>query len=189
MSRWKTKIRYGYTTNGEFINTLTTDTYEGPFFEQRGKYYESNPNSQTLSRFELTRIPVELNNANTKKYNELTDGTFQPRQIIQPYFPIPKDSDYQNSFFTRYIVQKRNERQFIYEVSSANYSEISASPLFASATLEWQLIGTPEDVAKKNADEIRKASADIIGLRDFLTILTEFNDRFEADAEYSETKL
>ena len=34
MSRWKTKIRYGYTTNGEFINTLTTDTYEGPFFEQ-----------------------------------------------------------------------------------------------------------------------------------------------------------
>ena len=127
--------------------------------------------------------------SNTKKYNELTSGTFQPRQIIQPYFPIPKDSDYQNSFFTRYIVQKRNERQFIYEVSSANYSEISASPLFASATLEWQLIGTPEDVAKKNADEIRKASEDIIGLRDFLTILTEFDDRFEADAEYSETKL
>jgi len=98
MSRWKTKIRYGYTTNGEFINTLTTETYEGPFFELRGRYYESNPNNQTLSRYELTRIPVSLNNANTKKYNELTDGTFQPRRIIQPYFPVPTESDYQNSF-------------------------------------------------------------------------------------------
>jgi len=155
----------------------------------REKYYESNPGNQTLRKYELTRIPVELNNANTKKYNELTDGTFQPRQIIQPYFPIPKDSDYQNTFFTRYIVQKRNEHQFIYEVSSANYSEISASPLFASATLEWQLVGSAEEVAKKNAGEIQKASKDIIGLRDFLTILTEFNDRFETDAEYSETKL
>lgn len=189
MSRWKTKIRYGYTTNGEFINTLTTETYEGPFFELRGRYYESNPNNQTLSRYELTRIPVSLNNINTKKYNELTDGTFQPRRIIQPYFPVPTESDYQNSFFARYIVQKRNERQFIYEVSATDYAEISASPLFASATLQWQLIGTESDVAKKNADEIRKASANIIGLRDFLTILTEFRVPFKTDAEFSETKL
>jgi hypothetical protein len=181
MSRWKRKIEYGYANGTEFINAETTETYVGPYFKIRDKFYQENPTQSTDQKFRLTKIPSSLNNKNVKQYNKITGNNFEPSKIIQPYFPRPQESDYKNTYFTRYIVQKRNELKKIYEISQTDFADISNNPLYSSTSFRWQLVGTPEDIAKKNADEIRKASEDIIGLRDFLPILTEFSKEDSTD--------
>lgn len=175
MSRWKSKIEYGYSSGDEFINAETTETYIGPYFKIRDKFYQENPTQSTDREFRLTKIPVSLNTINVKQYNKITGNNFEPSKIIQPYFPQPRESDYKNTYFTRYIVQKRNELKKIYEIAQSDFADISNNPLYSSTSFRWQIVGTPEDITKKNADAIRKASADIIGLRDFLPILTEFS--------------
>jgi hypothetical protein len=174
MSRWKSNIKYGYAQPGQFINTETTKDYVGPYFILRGQYFESNPDTSTQLKYRLTLVPNGLNSSIVKTYNKITRNTYEIAIAPQTFFPVPVDSDYQNTYINRVIIQKRNEPHLIYEIDPGVESDFSNDPLYNIVHIQWQLVGTETQIKQANRLSLAAASRTMPGIENFLSDLLEF---------------
>ena len=93
------------------------------------------------------------------------------------YLP-PSEADYQNTQFTRYIIQRRGTRQII-ETTQARYNRLLAAGGFAGVQLTWKIIGPLNDVTYdkglirgttvQNIEAMVQAESTIPQIQQFLT--------------------
>ena len=71
--------------------------------------------------------------------NNKTDYTFEnPKTIV----PIPKETDYETGFMSRYYCQKINDLNgFIFEIDNSTYKELQDNPFWKTAILRWRIVG------------------------------------------------
>ena len=71
--------------------------------------------------------------------NNKTDYTFEnPKTIV----PIPKETDYETGFMSRYYCQKINDlKGFVFEIDNSTYKELQDNPFWKTAILRWRIVG------------------------------------------------
>ena len=71
--------------------------------------------------------------------NNKTDYTFEnPKTIV----PIPKETDYETGFMSRYYCQKINDLNgFVFEIDNSTYKELQDNPFWKTAILRWRIVG------------------------------------------------
>ena len=71
--------------------------------------------------------------------NNKTDYTFEnPKTIV----PIPKETDYETGFMSRYYCQKINDPNgFVFEIDNSTYKELQDNPFWKTAILRWRIVG------------------------------------------------
>ena len=86
--------------------------------------------------------------------NNKTDYTFEnPKTIV----PIPKETDYETGFMSRYYCQKINDlKGFVFEIDNSTYKELQDNPFWKTAILRWRLTGPIEPVYSE-LGELEKA--------------------------------
>ncbi len=86
-------------------------------------------------------------------YNQLNNIEKHTNPIS--YIPTPTEKDYDNMFFIRYFVKKRNEDKII-EVDSKQYKTLTVKnkglldAYYAGMELEWKIKGPQNDVYRNN---------------------------------------
>ena len=68
-----------------------------------------------------------------------TDYSFSnPKTIV----PIPKETDYETGFMSRYYCQKINDLNgFVFEIDNSTFKELQDNPFWKTAILRWRING------------------------------------------------
>ena len=110
------------------------------------------------------------------RYKELlgTPSDYNLDSVV-PYLPNPKDIDYQRGYIRRYFIQKANDiNSPIYEISTSDINSYKNTFYYVTVSLDWRLVGTPDEVKKSNSESIRIASQTIPKIQLYLPNLLQF---------------
>lgn len=179
---------------GEFILPDGKE-YIGPYYTTfDGKSYTgSNPYSSTSTP--LTKITSELNSENInpflKGFKNIKPLNLSLTDPI-PFTPKPTEEDYKRGKITRYFARQRNGTKFkIMEIDQKTYDNLSNNrgglntSLWKVISIFWQISGPLHDQKVKgirtragiidtNQRVLNNAEKNFIGLKQYLTDLTQF---------------
>ena len=97
---------------------------------------------------------------------------------VTPFSPTIKERDIVRGYIVRYFIQKANDiNSIIYEIDRSQYASMSTSPFYTLSTLDWRIVGNPNEVKKSNAASIRIASKVIPKIQLYLPNLLQFHQK------------
>ena len=113
------------------------------------------------------------------RYNKIVKLPKDFNQIkIVPYIPSPVDVDYKRGYIVRYFVQKSNDtNSVIYEIRKKSTSKLSQNSFYKIVSLDWRIMGNPDDVKKSNSASLRIASQTIPKIQLYLPNLLQFHKK------------
>ncbi len=104
----------------------------------------------------------------------LKDITATPPTLIS-YVPDLSDSDYENGYITRYFAQKANDDSApITEIESTAEMELKMDGYYKVSSIEWRLIGTPQQIMDSNKASIELVKSEMKNLKLYLSNLLQF---------------
>lgn len=156
-------IETGYTQGNSLVRVYDNQLYKGFYHkDNQGRYWtEKTHTSKSIllrdiapKNPNITLNSVAKNNNTTlpfsKQFNiDLTTS------LLKGDFILPTESDYNNGYFVRYIVELKNSKQpYIVELNYTNYKDLTSNKnlttQYNNATLLWQLTGPTLDVYSNN---------------------------------------
>lgn len=149
-------VSNGYTNGGEFIFKSNFQPYTGFYFiDKNNNVYTGE--TYTNSSVELLRIDIPSNQSpNSDPIYVSLDPKILPPLSIEPDFIQPTENDYNNGYFTRFILKPTIStliNDFI-EVNFDKYVSVversDARILYKSVGLAWKLTGLKHDLYKNN---------------------------------------
>jgi hypothetical protein len=91
------------------------------------------------------------------------------------YFPKPTDGDYYNRYIERYFIQKANDINApIFEIEAINASNANFNDYYSMVSIQWRLVGTPQEIMESNSNSVRAATITIPNLSHYLSNLLQF---------------
>lgn len=112
-----------------------------------------------------------LNYLNSKSTNSDLPESIQ----VETFVPTPTDDDYSIGYIERYFVQKTNDtNSFIFEISSQYKDVIFSNPLYTVTTIQWRLIGQPQEIMNSNKKSIEFVNDRLPKLAAYLPNLLQF---------------
>ena len=127
-----------YTSGNEFVIKKTGLYYTGDYYATNdGKYFTGK--EYTISTRELVK-PFLSSPLNVIK----TGYSF--------YYAVPTDKDYENGYFTRYVIKRVNSGlETITEVDQKEYERAKKDPLYSTDSFTWKITGPVyDDLTDKN---------------------------------------
>jgi hypothetical protein len=182
---------------GEFTLTNGVD-YTGPYYTTfDGKSYTgANPYTPYSNLLVKTLPPIadsEFTDPNVDDYNQLKLSNPSLSLIDPtPFTPKPTQEDYKKGKITRYFARQRNGTQFkIMEIDQTTYNNLNDRrgglnySLWKVISIFWQISGPLRDqrvgnirtragIIDTNQRVLDNAEKDFIGIKQYLTNLTQF---------------
>ena len=121
----------------------------------------------------------------SRLYDSIAKDTSKYKAPVYRY-PIPTQEDYKKGFYTRYIIQRRNNLQEIIEIDATQYSTLNTPDtgidgnLYKGIEINWKLTGAKNDsdtekgVVDTNKRLVELKDYDMKGLKQYLTDYVEF---------------
>lgn len=196
----KSRIIENQKANPGEMQTPSGKEYTGPYYTTfDGKIFSGanpySPGSKPLVRSLLNKNEDDTNIApdfNNDNYYALKPSNLAKLQDPTPYTPKPTDEDYRKGKITRYFARQRNGTQFkIMEIDQTTYDNLSNNrgglntALWKVITIFWQISGPLRDIRvgnirtragiiDTNQRVLNNAEKDFIGIKQYLTNLTQF---------------
>tara|TARA_Y100000310_G_scaffold318519_1_gene372730 strand:- start:392 stop:952 length:561 start_codon:yes stop_codon:yes gene_type:complete len=162
---------------GEFVFQDTLEPYIGIYVDANGQLLTGPTPSETSKII----IPVgsKLKETSSTRYFELTGLEFNNHISPVIFSPRPGKEDYKTGQFQRYFVQKKNEPNIIYEISSDQFKTVNKDNkegidgnLYDKFEIQWMLKGAdPEKINQKNIDF---ADMKYTGIAKYLSTTSQF---------------
>jgi hypothetical protein len=182
---------------GEFTLSNGVD-YTGPYYTTfDGKSFTgANPYTSVSNLLVKALPPIadsEFTDPNVDDYNQLKSSN-QSLSLIDPtpFTPKPTEEDYKRGKITRYFARQRNGTQFkLMEIDQTTYNNLNDRrgglnySLWKVISIFWQISGPTRDqrvgnirtragIIDTNQRVLDNAEKDFIGIKQYLTNLTQF---------------
>jgi hypothetical protein len=177
-------------TNGKEYTGPYYTTFDGKSFTGANPY---TPVSNLLIPVPPQIADLELVNAPFEEYNQLKPSNL-PSTLIDPtpFTPKPTEEDYKRGKITRYFARQRNGTQFkLMEIDQTTYNNLNDRrgglnySLWKVISIFWQISGPTRDqrvgnirtragIIDTNQRVLDNAEKDFIGIKQYLTNLTQF---------------
>jgi len=154
-------IETGYSQPGRFILSSNKLSYYGFYHKDNiGRYWsgEIHDDNSLLLRSIISEKPLTLDKA--LKNNQISYGFTKHYDIstaptlYKGDFIIPTEEEYNNGYFTRYIVQlKSSQLPYIVEITGDNYAKLTQTEdkyYYNTAEMLWKLVGPLDDIFNDN---------------------------------------
>jgi hypothetical protein len=191
-----------YTNGGEYFLSSTKTTYVGYYHKDTlGGVWTDKEHSQNSIRLVSLSETIEVipNNINTFDSNSITYYQTKRKNnksiITESSIPVsdalpPTSSDYEKTYFTRYILQYRLSTSPLYiEVNKNTYYTVLSSPdatFYNTAEVLWKIRGPLYDIKQgnlliqggiidSNKRSIQEAEKIIKGISNYLNDLTLYS--------------
>lgn len=175
------KIVRQYTYGREYVLFSTKQEYKGPYhiFPNGSVYTGTVPSKQS----ELLEVYTNVyNDPNTSTYARITGKQFNNHTAPRYFYPRPTNDNYRAGYIERYLVQKINEPDVIYEISDADFRKINKEnkqgingALFRALRIKWLIVGAKNDIHNTNSRVVAYHERTIPGLSNYLSNFTEFS--------------
>jgi len=174
--------------------------YTGPYYTTfDGKSFTgANPYTPYSNQL-IAILPKDYNSNPDIKSNQVLEyDDLKPSKLPQlidpiPYTPKPTEEDYKRGKITRYFARQRNGTQFkLMEIDQPTYDNLSNNrgglntALWKVISIFWQITGPLNDqrvgnirtragIIDTNQRVLNNAEKDFIGIKQYLTNLTQFS--------------
>jgi hypothetical protein len=156
-----TRIRTNLYTRGNEFKLSNGSFYSGRYYvTYDGKAYVGvNPTLGTNEPLIPAQQDNKAINFAAKRNSPSTTQIPQPNTIpsttelgsLNPYYPVPLDSDYARGYFTRYFAKQLTGQNFILEISENDWANINNGltqqdfVAYEVTSILWQLTGPLKD--------------------------------------------
>jgi len=89
-------------------------------------------------------------------FNKVVKKRIDPFKHINPYKPVPQQSDYKKGYIKRYFTKKKDDfSNVIYEVNKKDYMDLKGGSysnkiLYKFTIVKWRITGSERDIYKND---------------------------------------
>lgn len=160
-------------TKGGFLYDSYGREYKGPYHTDGVFYYAG----RVLGNKQFQVYPLE--EIRHKRY--WINTNFNKVESDRPRFyePVIEPEDYSTGFIYRYVAQKRNDTVSLIEISSEQYDSYGSDiginlHLWKVGVFKWYLIGTLEDLLRKNSASIKELKGEFPLITSYFKNLSQY---------------
>jgi len=169
------------TLGHEFMFYDTLKEYVGEYHVYPNGAIYSEPTYDPKRSMPLIPYISTLDHPNNLTFLKLSARLYNEFLAPEYYFVTLTPAHYQQGFFFRYVIQKKNESKKIWEVDVNQYKQVNRlnKPgingfIYNRAQFKWRLTGKREDVVKDNRKTIIELLPKFPGILDYFNDPAEF---------------
>jgi hypothetical protein len=174
-------INVGTTSGKELMYADTLKEYIGEYHTYPNKAVFSGAEYNPQTSQELMPYIEPLQSPDCQSYLQVSRKLMANYTAPVSHFVVITSTDYETGNIARFIIQKINEPNRIWEVDAETYKNVNQfnkpglnASLYRRYVLKWYIKGDPELVREQNLKALVKAEETIPGILDYFSDPLEF---------------